>query len=86
MGYHLPASETPFKWRFPGGPMMAQHCCWLGSFVIFHGIRTSFAKKPHIFVNFQGGRGVPPPCCPSGSAHDVDRFSCIYTNDVILFA
>ena len=24
-GYHRPASETPFKWRFAGGPMMAQH-------------------------------------------------------------
>ena len=24
-GYHWPASETPFKWRFAGVPMMAQH-------------------------------------------------------------
>ena len=26
-GHHRPASETPFKfkWRFAGGPMMAQH-------------------------------------------------------------
>ena len=24
-GHHLPASETPFKWRFAGRPMMAQH-------------------------------------------------------------
>ena len=23
--HHRPASETPFKWRFAGGPMMAQH-------------------------------------------------------------
>ena len=23
--YHLPASKTPFKRRFAGGPMMAQH-------------------------------------------------------------
>ena len=23
-GHHRPASETPFKWRFAGGPMMAQ--------------------------------------------------------------
>ena len=22
---HRPASETPFKWRFAGGPMMAPH-------------------------------------------------------------
>ena len=25
MGNHRPASETPFKWRFAGGPMMAQY-------------------------------------------------------------
>ena len=24
-GHHRPASETPFKWRFAGVPMMAQH-------------------------------------------------------------
>ena len=24
-GHHRLASETPFKWRFAGGPMMAQH-------------------------------------------------------------
>ena len=24
-GHHPPASEMPFKWRFAGGPMMAQH-------------------------------------------------------------
>ena len=23
--HQRPASETPFKWRFDGGPMMAQH-------------------------------------------------------------
>ena len=23
--HQWPASETPFKWRFAGGPMMAQH-------------------------------------------------------------
>ena len=37
-GLHRPASETPFKWRLAGGPMIAQHIdCWLGSFVIFRG-------------------------------------------------
>ena len=25
VGYHRPTSETPFKWRFAGGPMVAQH-------------------------------------------------------------
>ena len=24
-GHHRPASETPFKWRFAGRPIMAQH-------------------------------------------------------------
>ena len=24
MGHHWPASETPFKWRFAGGPLMAR--------------------------------------------------------------
>ena len=40
--------------------------CWLGSFVIFQGIRISIAKKD-IFVIFQGGGGPPVP--PSGSTH-----------------
>ena len=25
VGHQRPASETPFKWRFAGGPMMVQH-------------------------------------------------------------
>ena len=33
--------------------------CWLGSFVIFQGIRTCIAKKPYIFVIFQVGKGFP---------------------------
>ena len=41
--------------------------CWLGSFVVLRGIRTSIAKKPFIFVIFQGGPDLPVP--PSGSAH-----------------
>ena len=24
LGHHRPASETPFKWRFAGGPLMAR--------------------------------------------------------------
>ena len=47
-GHHRPASETPFKWRLAGGPMMTNIECWLGSFVILQGIRTSIAKKPYI--------------------------------------
>ena len=51
-GHHWPTSETPFKWRFAGGPMMALH--WvlpgLGSFVILKRIRTRIAKKPYTLV------------------------------------
>ena len=42
------------KWRFARGPMMAQ----LGSLVNFHGTWTNVAKKPYIFVIFQGGGGA----------------------------
>ena len=65
-GHQRPTSETPFKWRFAGGPMLAQH--WmlakLESFVVLQGIRTNIAKKPYIFVIGSG-----PPVSPSGSAH-----------------
>ena len=45
--------------------------CWFGSFVVLQGIRTSIAKKPFIFCDFQseGGGGVQTPFPPSGSAH-----------------
>ena len=42
--------------------------CWLGSFVIIQGIRTSIAKKPYIFV-LPGGPVSPVPPPPPGSAH-----------------
>ena len=28
LGHHRHASETPFKWRFAGGPMMARFIYW----------------------------------------------------------
>ena len=52
----------PFKGRFAGGPMMANIECWLGSFVIFQGIRTSIAKKPYIFFYLSGW--FRTPCSP----------------------
>ena len=60
--YHRPVSETQFKWRFSGVPMMAQHW-WLGSFVVFQGIRTSIAKKPSILWFFRrwGPDPLPSP-------------------------
>ena len=41
---------------------------WLGSFVIFQEIGTSFAKKLYSFVVIQGA-WTPVP--PSGSAHNM---------------
>ena len=60
-GHWWPASETPFKLRFAGGPIMAQH--WMLELWDFKGIRTSIDKKPYIFVIFQGlgGGGGPDP-------------------------
>ena len=32
LGHHRPASETPFRWRFAGGPMKAHfQWYWIGS-------------------------------------------------------
>ena len=49
--------------------------CWLGSFVIFQGIRTSISKKTYIFVILQGGGGEGRTPCPpsSGSAHKMPK-------------
>ena len=38
--------------------------CWLGSFIVFQGIRTSIAKKSYIFVIFQRGSVLPAPPPP----------------------
>ena len=46
-----------FRWRADDGQSLN---AGLGSFVIFQGIRTSIAKKPYIFVIFQGGGGAEP--------------------------
>ena len=53
-GHYQPTSQTPFKWHFPGGRILAQH----GSYVIFHGIRPSIDKPPYSFEILQGM--VPP--------------------------
>ena len=41
--------------------------CWLVSFVVLQGIRTNIAKKPYVFVIFQGGGGSGPPVPPLDS-------------------
>ena len=66
VGNYWPASETLFKWRLACGRIMAHIECYLGSFVIFRGSRTSIIKKPYKFVIFQRGGGVRTP---SGSVH-----------------
>ena len=51
--------------------------CWVVSFVIFQGIRTSTAKNPCICVIFQGrGSGSLPPS-PSGSAYGYGFYFCL---------
>ena len=50
------AIEMAFCWRADGGPT-------LNASLVFQGIQTSIAKKPYIFVIFQGG-GVRTPCPP----------------------
>ena len=39
--------------------------CWIGSFVMFQGIRMNIAKKPYMLVFFSRVRTL----APSGSAH-----------------
>ena len=61
-------SKYHFKWAIISPPAkchlngvsLAYRCwpnikCWLRTFMIFWGIRTSIARKPYIFVIFQGG-------------------------------
>ena len=53
------------KWRFAGGPMVAQHWMldlYICSFVIFQGIRTSIALETLYFWNFSTGGVVQIPC------------------------
>ena len=57
---HLNGISLACRWR----PNIE---CWLGRFVIV--IRTSIAKKPYIFVTFQGGPDPLPPA--SGCARAI---------------
>ena len=51
--------------------------------MIFQGIGTSFAKKPYIFVIFQGGGESGPPVLPSGSAHDIPHTGTACVNNIV---
>ena len=33
-GHHQPASETPFEWRFAGGPIVTRDSMLAGSYVV----------------------------------------------------
>ena len=60
-GLHWLASEMPLNGFSLAGHRWPNIECWLGSLVIFQGIQTSIARKPYIFVVFQGGSGPPVP-------------------------
>ena len=55
------------KHHLNGTSLAGRRCpnidCWLGSLVIFQGIRTSIAKTSYSFVIFQGW-GDPDPLSP----------------------
>ena len=46
-GHHRHASETPFKWRFAGGSMMARLWCYLVPL-----IKKNVAKLDPLWQNF----------------------------------
>ena len=61
-----------FRWRADDVPTLNAVHDQPGvmvSFVICKGIRTSIAKKPYMFVIFQGVGSGPPVSPLSGSAH-----------------
>ena len=64
LGHHRPAGKRHLNGILLACPWWLNIECWLGSFVIFKGIRTSIAKRPYIFVIFQGGGGGPDPLSP----------------------
>ena len=58
-----------FCWQADDGPT-------LNTGLVFQGIRTSIAKKPYIFVIFQGGGGGGlDPMSPPPDPH-MDYISC----------
>ena len=67
-----------FRWRADDGPTLNAGLIA----AIFQGIRTSIiAKKPYIFVIFQGGGSGPPVPHPCGSAH-VEAFYSTLPQDI----
>ena len=61
-GHQRPGSETPFIWRFAGGPMTVQHWMldWYCDFVNLRGSGPILLRNP-IFLQFFRGDPLPPP-------------------------
>ena len=70
MGHQRPASKTSLKWRFSGGPTMAQHwmlawkLCTLTYFVIFRRSGSILLGNPVFLWFFRGGGGIGHPAPP----------------------
>ena len=82
MRHQRPASETPLKWRFTGGPMMAQHLITgLVALRFSIGSGPVFLRNPIFLLFFffffggGGGGGERTACPSSGSAHDQNENS-----------
>ena len=43
-GYHRPASKTPFKWRYTGGPMLAHSWWYLDPLFFPHQLKKTQSK------------------------------------------
>ena len=75
--HYRPASETPFKWRFAGGPMMARLQWYLDPSSPH---QPKNQKQKNKTINVKVG---PPLTKLSGSAHvnsvDPDHLIRIYT-------
>ena len=60
-GHHRPASETPFKWRFAGGPMMAQHWLLAWQLCDFSWVPDQYCYETLCFLWFFRGVRTPAP-------------------------
>ena len=72
-GQYRSASETPFKWRLAGGPMMAQYNTLNAGLKPLWFVRESrpVLLRNSILSSFsRGGGGGVSPVLPSGSAHE----------------
>ena len=65
LGHHRPTSETPFKWCFAGGPMMARFECYLTLVsTIFSAIKKRVSELDPLWQNFldpQPAYSIGPP-------------------------